>query len=72
MVMLGVVFLLIGGYGDLFGGLENDGWVLLWVYVVSLLIVGVSVLYVISVIGIFVNNLFYMRFVLLWCLRFFK
>ncbi|BAU41865.1 potassium channel protein [Leptolyngbya sp. O-77] len=53
--------LLLGGYGDVFGGLENDP-VPGWVYFVSLLITIISLLFVLGVVGIIADNLLSARF----------
>lgn len=53
--------LLLGGYGDVFGGLEDDP-VPGWVYFVSLLITIISLLFVLGVVGIIADNLLSARF----------
>ncbi|WOB41957.1 potassium transporter TrkA [Thermoleptolyngbya oregonensis NK1-22] len=53
--------LLLGGYGDVFGGLENDP-VPGWVYFISLLITIISLLFVLGVVGIIADNLLSARF----------
>jgi voltage-gated potassium channel Kch len=53
--------LLLGGYGDVFGGLEDDP-VPGWVYFVSLLITLISLLFVLGVVGIIADNLLSARF----------
>ncbi|MBD2460683.1 NAD-binding protein [Oscillatoria sp. FACHB-1407] len=56
-----VVILLLGGYGDVFGGLANDAvpW---WVQLVSLLITLISLLFVLGVVSLVADNLLSSRF----------
>lgn len=53
--------LLLGGYGDVFGGLEEDP-IPGWVYFTSLMITVVSLLFVLGVVGIIADNLLSARF----------
>ncbi|MDX2214806.1 MAG: NAD-binding protein [Oculatellaceae cyanobacterium bins.114] len=55
------VILLLGGYGDVFGGLQNDAvpW---WVQLVSLLITLISLLFVLGVVSLVADNLLSSRF----------
>ncbi|GAB4158350.1 MAG: potassium channel protein [Cyanobacteria bacterium J069] len=53
--------LLLGGYGDVFGGLEEDP-IPGWVYFISLLITLISLLFVLGVVGMIADNLLSARF----------
>jgi Trk K+ transport system NAD-binding subunit len=56
------VILLLGGYGDMFGGVAPTAPVLWWVQVVCLLITVVSTLFVLSVLGLLADRLLSTRF----------
>lgn len=56
------VILLLGGYGDVFGGLEPDISIPWWVQVISFLITATSLLFVLSVLGLLADRLLTTRF----------
>ncbi len=56
------VILLLGGYGDVFGGLEADLGVPWWVQLVCLLITIVSLLFVLGVLGLVADGILSSRF----------
>ena len=55
------VILILGGYGDIFGGLE-DLAIPTWIYLVSLLIALMSLILVLSVFGLLIDELISSRF----------
>ncbi len=63
--MTSAVLLLIGGYGDLFGGFDRSVLVPIWVHLVALTITAVSFLYVLSALGVLAENLLNARFSML-------
>ncbi|MDX2228740.1 MAG: NAD-binding protein [Leptolyngbyaceae cyanobacterium bins.349] len=56
------VILLLGGYGDVFGGLESALPIPWWVQIVCLLITATSILFVLSVLGLLADRLLSTRF----------
>ncbi|UIE40088.1 NAD-binding protein [Leptodesmis sichuanensis] len=56
------VILLLGGYGDVFGGLEVAVPIPWWVQVICLLITAISILFVLSVLGLLADRLLSTRF----------
>jgi voltage-gated potassium channel Kch len=56
------VILLLGGYGDVFGGLAIMAPVPWWVQVICLLISAISILFVLSVLGLLADRLLSIRF----------
>jgi len=56
------VILLLGGYGDVFGGLELTASIPWWVQVICLLITAISILFVLSVLGLLADRLLSARF----------
>lgn len=56
------VILLLGGYGDVFGGLEVAAPIPWWVQVICLLITAISILFVLSVLGLLADRLLSTRF----------
>jgi Trk K+ transport system NAD-binding subunit len=56
------VILLLGGYGDVFGGLEVTARIPWWVQFVCLLITAVSILFVLSMLGLLADRLLSTRF----------
>ncbi|MGQ9870502.1 NAD-binding protein [Leptodesmis sp.] len=56
------VILLLGGYGDVFGGLEVIVPIPWWVQVICLLITAISILFVLSVLGLLADRLLSTRF----------
>lgn len=56
------VILLLGGYGDVFGGLETSIPIPWWVQVICLLITAISILFVLSVLGLVADRLLSTRF----------
>lgn len=55
------VILLLGGFGDIFGGLEEDP-IPLWVKLICLLITGISILFLLGVLGLIADSLLTYRF----------
>jgi Trk K+ transport system NAD-binding subunit len=56
------VILLLGGYGDVFGGLELTAPIPWWVQVICLLITAICILFVLSVLGLLADRLLSTRF----------
>lgn len=56
------VILLLGGYGDIFGGLELSAPIPWWVQMICLLITAISILFVLSVLGLLADRLLSTRF----------
>ncbi len=60
--MSAAVVLLLGGYGDIFGGLEATPGVPWWVQAICLLITVVSLLFVLGVLGLIADSIISSRF----------
>ncbi|NJL42969.1 MAG: hypothetical protein HC935_05595 [Pseudanabaena sp. SU_2_4] len=59
-IMSGAI-LLLGGFGDVFGGLQNDP-VPLWVQTICLLVAAVGILFLLGVLGLIADSLLSYRF----------